>query len=84
MEPCARQQPSPGHTVRAARGLGLFAAPLSWVVHDLFADSSLDDASSPAPSHHPHPHEAILAPAVVIGVGALFRHLLLQTGLPIP
>ena len=45
-----------GGRVRAARGLGLFAAPLSWVVHDLFADSSLDDASSPA-FHGLHCHD---------------------------
>ena len=28
-------------------GIGFFAAPLPWVVHDLFADSALDDADSP-------------------------------------
>lgn len=33
---------------------------------------------------HWHAHEAVLAPAVVLGVGVLLRHVLLQTGLPIP
>ena len=42
--------------VRAARGIGLFAAPLAWVVGDLFADSSLDDPSGPA-FHGLHCHD---------------------------
>lgn len=33
---------------------------------------------------HPHVHEALLAPAVVIGLGAFVRHFLLATGLPLP
>ena len=33
---------------------------------------------------HPHVHEAIIGPAVVVGIGALVRHTLLHTGLPLP
>ena len=53
-------------------------------VTELQTAAHMQCSAIPPPSHHPHPHEAILAPAVVVGVGALFRHLLLQSGLPIP
>ena len=56
-----------------------------WNLFDgICAEPPLSKGDCHSSEHHDHPHEAVLAPMVVLAAGALIRQLLLITRAPIP